>query len=480
MRPALVILLVTTALPAQELTFSQHIAPIVFQNCTSCHRPGEIGPFSLTNYKEVSRKARMIRRVVERGLMPPWNPVAGHGEFEGERRLTRSQIAQIGKWIEQGKKAGDPSLLPSMPTFHDGWRHGKPDLIVKMPKPYPVPADGPDIYRNFVVPVGLAEDRWVRGFELRPGARTVLHHALVNLDTSGRARRQDGTGGVVGFRGMGSSGGSLGIWAVGAAPRMLPEGLAMKLHKGADIVLASHFHLSGKPEQEQTTLGIYFAKEPPKRTIVPLQFPPMWGFAYRIDIPAGKKDYKVRDWEILPADCEAVEVSSHAHMICRDMKATATLPDGKIVKLFYIADWNFNWQGGYTYKAPVALPKGTRIDVEFTYDNSTANKNNPHDPPKRVRVGRETTDEMARVTLTLVPKDEKDAGILRRRLSRMARISTLGARRLIEHDANGDGVLEASELPERHRGLLDSADKNGDGKLDRGELTVTRVRRRRR
>ena len=465
------------SLGAQDVTFTEHIAPIVFNNCTSCHRPGEIGPFQLMTYRDVSKRAKMIRRVTKKRYMPPWNPVKGHGEFLGERRLTGEQIALIDKWIETGKNEGDPKKLPQMLDFAHGWVLGKPDMIVSMEKAFEVPASGPEIYRNFVIPLNLKEDKWVTGYELHPGARTVLHHSLVNFDDTGRARARDSRDGKVGFRGMSGGSGSLGIWAVGATPHKLPDGLAMALPKGSDIVLSSHFHLSGKAEKEETTIGLYFAKKPPTRSLVPLQMPPVWGFFYPIDIPAGEKAYKVRDYAILPADCEVVEVSSHAHYICTDMRAWATLPDGKKLKLFYIADWDFNWQGGYTYKSPIAMPKGTRVEVEFTYDNSKDNPDNPNDPPKRIRAGQQTTDEMARITLTLVPKNEKDAAVMRRKLNRGARMRTMRYRRLMEHDKNGDRSVDASELPDRAKYLLRRLDADGDGKLSDAELETGRRRR---
>lgn len=473
-RSTLLLLGLVCPVTGQDVTFHRDVAPIVFQHCASCHRPGEIGPFPLLTFKQVSRRARMIQRVIEERIMPPWNPEPGHGSFVGERRLTKAQIESFAAWVRGGKIEGDPKDSPALPTFTKGWQLGKPDLIVAMPKAYAVPADGPDIYRNFVVPIELDEDKWVTAFELRPGARTVLHHALVNLDNTGRARQQDGRNGTVGFRGMSSGSGSLGIWAVGAMPHKLPMGLAMPLPKGSDIVLSSHFHPSGKAESERTTLGLYFAKKPPTRSLVPLQLPPMWGFAYRLDIPAGQSDYKVRDFAILPADCEAVEISSHAHTVCRSMRAWAVLPSGASIKLFKIARWNFNWQGGYTYRAPVALPAGTRVHAEFTYDNSKNNPSNPYDPPRRIRAGRETSDEMARITLTLVPKNEADAAPMRKKFNRLARTRTLRYRKMAGLDHDHDGFLSADELPEERKHLMRRLDRDRDGRISFAELETRR------
>src|SRR5262249_27397518 len=188
---------------AAAVTFAEHIAPIVFDHCASCHRPGEVGPFSLLTYNEVRKKARIIRQVTEQRSMPPWHPAPGHGEFRNERRLSDAQIATIKRWVESGMAGGDAKKLPKLPAFTEGWQLGKPDLVVTMSKAYQVPATGRDIYRNFVLPLNLNEDKWVTAIELRPSARKVVHHVLYFLDTSGRARARDGQGGQPGYGGGG-------------------------------------------------------------------------------------------------------------------------------------------------------------------------------------------------------------------------------------------------------------------------------------
>jgi len=266
-------------------TFTQHVAPIVFNNCTSCHRPGQGAPFSLTNYAETRKKGRMIARVTKKRFMPPWHPVKGHGEFKGTLGLTDREIKTLDKWVKAGMPEGNPKKLPAMPKFPSGWQLGTPDMVVKMPRAFPVPAGGPDIYRNFAVPLNLQEDKWVTAIEVRPGDRTVLHHIIFGLDTSGSARESDGRDGRPGFSGMRGGGGrsvgtstsGLGGWAVGGQPNHLPLGLARHLPKGSDLVLRSHFHPSGKKTEEQTTIGLYFTDKAPKRTMVGLQLPPNFG-----------------------------------------------------------------------------------------------------------------------------------------------------------------------------------------------------------
>lgn len=473
-------------------TFATEVAPLVFAKCAACHRPGEAAPFSLLTYDDVKKRAATIREVVESRYMPPWHPDAGWGEFKDALRLTDDEVHTFGAWIDAGTPQGDAARTPPVPTFADGWQLGTPDLVVTMDKAFDVPAGGSDIYRNFTLPLKLDEDEWVTAVEVRPSARKVVHHVLFFLDDSGDARGREGKDGAIGFRGMGfKRSGSLGGWAVGAIPRFLPDGLAMHLPKGTDLVLQTHFHPSGKPEQEKTTVGIWFAKEPPKRTLVGLQLPPLFGRLANLDIPAGEKKYVLKDSLTLPCDTDVISVGGHAHYLGKTMKAVATLPDEKHteVKLFSISDWDFNWQGRYEYAHPPRLPKGTRLDVEITYDNSADNPHNPHHPPQRVTWGVESEDEMGSVSFALVPADEKDAKLLQRATGGFLGSSIGGlvgsgggniADRLAELDANGDGKIQRDEVPEPFRALFDRMDLDGNGEIDAQEIERVRKSRERR
>ncbi|HZY90585.1 MAG TPA: hypothetical protein VFE78_37530 [Gemmataceae bacterium] len=402
-------------LPAQ-VTFSEHVAPIVFNNCTTCHRPGESAPFTLMNYRDVQKRGKTMLRVVERHYMPPWPPAAGFGEFRDERRLDDRQVALLKRWVETGMAVGDPKKLPKLPDFPQGWALGKPDLVVQMDKEYTVPADGPDIYRNFVLPLNLPEDKWVTAVDVKPSARKVVHHLLYFLDGRGEARKRDGKDGQPGFEGMSNflPTGSLGGWAVGATPRPLPNGLAWPLPKGSDLVVQTHFHPSGKVEKETLTVGLYFATKPPTRKLTPISLPPAFARFEALDIPPGKADYTLRDQFTLPMDVDLVGVGSHAHYVGKTMKAVAELPDKSTRRLYHVPDWDFNWQGQYLYKDYVRLPKGTVIRVEITYDNSEDNPRNPSSPPKRIMWGENTTDEMGSVRFLAVAADEKDAPALQK------------------------------------------------------------------
>lgn len=398
-------------------TFSEHIAPLVFQNCTGCHRPGQVAPFTLLNYKDTQKHAKTMLRTMEDRYMPPWHPEKGHGEFRDERRLSDDQIKLFANWVKEGMPEGDPAKVPALPKFPEGWQLGKPDLIVKMDRPFVVPAEGADIYQNFVLPLDIAEDKWVTAVEFRATAPVVLHHILYFTDDSGRARSLAPKEGQPGFPGMTfRPTGSLGGWAVGGIPGHLPDGLALPLKKGSDLVLQTHFHLSGKKEEETIEVGLYFTKDPPKRSLVGLQLPPVFGLFSGIDIPAGKADFKITDSFTLPVDVDLVGVGSHAHYIGKTMKATATLPSGETKNLYSIRDWDFNWQGAYFYKEYVRLPKGTVIRAEITWDNSDKNPRNPSSPPVRVRWGEASYDEMGAITFRTLAVNEGETAKLRETL----------------------------------------------------------------
>ena len=416
---ACVIVLVATAAARQgpagkaaaPPTFAETIAPIVFSNCVSCHRAGEAAPFTLTSYDDVAKRADLIVKVTQSRYMPPWKAVEGHGEFLDERRLTDTQIAAIRDWAAAGKPRGDMSKLPPLPTFTDGWQLGKPDLILEMPTAFSVPATGPDIYRNFAIPTGLTEDKWVRAIEFRPSARRAVHHALFSFVRGGAVAKLEGRGGKPGFGGAMpvalvpgfQPAGDLGTWAVGTTPRNFPAGIARRLVKDSDLIIQTHFHPTGKEETEKSTVGIYFADGPPEKRVMTPGIPGFFGALAGIDIPPGEKAFKITGTLPIGRDMHAVSVMAHAHYLGKEIKADATLPDGSTKPLLYIQDWDFNWQDRYDYKEPVFLPKGTRIDISISYDNSADNPRNPCNPPRRVQWGTGSFDEMGSVNFMMVP-----------------------------------------------------------------------------
>jgi hypothetical protein len=406
--------------PPARITFSDAIAPIVHSQCVTCHRPGEAAPFSLITYDDVKKRAKTIVEVTQSRVMPPWQATHGAGEFVGERRLSHAQIDAFRRWHADGMPKGDLSKVPPPPSFVEGWQLGTPDLILEMPVAYDVPASGPDAYRSFAIPTGLTEDRWVRAVEFRPRARKAVHHALFAYARAGavakaEADKADGKPGIGGlapvtwFPGFAPAG-DLGAWTVGATPGFLPDGLARSLPKGTDFVVQLHVHPTGKPETERAQIGLYFTDKQPDRGLFTLATPGLFGLLKGIDIPPGAKDYVLDGTLTMGIDMRIMSVTAHAHYLGKEIKAVATLPDGTERTLLWIPDWDFNWQDQYFYKDPPVLPKGTRIDVRLTYDNSADNPRNPNSPPKRVQWGEESSDEMGSVQFLAVaanPEDEE-------------------------------------------------------------------------
>ncbi len=401
--------------PSGKVTLNRPIAPLVVKNCSCCHRPGEAAPFPLLSYQDVAKRGRIVAQVTQSHVMPPWKAEAGSYPFKDERRLNASEIALIEEWVRQGMPEGEASDAPAPPKFASGWMLGEPDLIVEMPAAYHVPADGPDIYRNIAVPLGLAEDKWIAAIDMKPSARSAVHHVLYFADPGGTAHSRAPQGAAPGFTGMrpGGEAEPLGGWAVGAQPHMEPEGLALPVKAGSDFIVQYHFHPTGKPEAEKSVIGFYFAKKPPARTLVSIQLPPTYSLFSGLDIPPGEKDLTIRDSYTLPVAMDAVSIGAHAHYIGKELKMTATLPSGEVKTLLWIRDWDFSWQDRYFFQQLVPLPKGTRLDAEVHWDNTVDNPRNPSNPPVRVAWGEQSRDEMGSVTLVGVPHDEADLALLR-------------------------------------------------------------------
>jgi len=400
---------------ADEVTFNKHVAPILWKNCASCHRPGEVGPFSLLTYKDAAKRADFLAEITADRRMPPWKAEVNFGDFHDVRRLSDADIKTLAAWAKGGAKEGDAKDLPPLPKFPEGWQLGKPDLVLEMPEEFEIPADGRDIYRNFVLPSGVTEDRTVSAVEFRPGNRRVVHHALFFLDSSGQARKKDEAEKGPGYSTFGGIGftptGGLGGWAPGAAPRFLPDGIGKMMKKDSDLVLQIHYHPSGKAEKDRSTVGIYFTKKPAEKVVAALPL-----LKRSLKIEPGEKRHKETVSFTLPVDVEVVGITPHMHLVGKEMKVKAVLPDGKEQGLVWIKDWDFNWQDQYLYTKPVALPKGTKLELEAYYDNSKDNPRNPNDPPKVVRWGEQTTDEMCLCGLQVVTKDRADTLTLYREL----------------------------------------------------------------
>jgi peroxiredoxin len=375
------------------VTYTRDIAPILQANCVACHRDGEVAPFALVSYPDAAKRARQIVRVTQSRFMPPWKPEPEFGHFLNERRLSERELALVKEWADADAPEGAAADLPLPAQFTEGWQYGEPDLVVKMDEPFEVPAGGRDIFRNFVIPVELTEDKLVSLAEFRPGNRRVVHHALFFLDRSGAARKKDAADPGPGYGSFGGPGflpsGSIGGWAPGGAPQPLREGMGRQLQKGSDLVLQIHYHPSGKVELDQSSIGIHFVKQKSQKAVIPISI-----IDRRLYMAPGADHYTMAGSYTLPVETTMVVVIPHMHLLGREAKATATLPDGTVEPLVWIKDWDFNWQDQYHLAQPRTFPKGTRLDYEAAYDNSENNALNPNSPPKEVAWGEETTDEM--------------------------------------------------------------------------------------
>ena len=453
---------------ARAVTFNE-IAPILFDNCASCHRPIEDGrlrqgsggqatselaspkplaeagsaddpicvagaPFSVLDYEAVRRYARAIASAVERRTMPPWLPEPGHGAFAGERRLTDDQIALIAKWVENGAPRGNPADVPKPPTFSGGWQLGTPDLVLTLPEPYVLqpfdPAQGRpgsrDVFRNFVVPVPITTRRYVRAVEFRADRPQVLHHADLAIDLGRVSRVLDRAEPGPGFATMdGGQVYNVYGWTPGKVPVMEAADNAWTLEPGTDFVLLLHMIAGAKSETVQPSIGLFFSDTPPTRTPISVKLE-----AHGIAIPAGESNYVVEDSYVLPVDVEAVSIYPHAHYLGKEMRGTATLPDGSQKDLLWIRRWDFRWQDRYRYQSPVVLPRGTRLSMRFTYDNSAANPNNRTRPPQRVRSGPRSNDEMGQLWIEVVPRRAEDAAILNADFTRRSLLAAIASAEL--------------------------------------------------
>jgi len=391
--------------PAQ-VTFNRDIAPIIFRSCSTCHRPGEAAPFSLLNFSDAKKHARQIVDVTQSRAMPPWLPEPQKLKFADEMRLADSEINLIRQWVEQGAIEGAPADLPPPPKFVEGWRLGQPDLVLTAIKPLTLPPSGTDTYWNFIFPVPIQETRWVKAVEIRPGDKRYVHHANILVDRAGSLRQRESAPGA-GFGGMEiriesqvfDPDSHLLFWKPGTIPYVEPEGMALRLDKGTDLVLNTHLQPSGKPEVIQPSIGLYFT--PRAATKVPMLL--QLENDAKLDIPAGQKDFLVTDEFTLPIDVELMAIYPHAHYLGRDIQALATLPGGTTETLIHIPHWNLNWQAVYRYLEPVRLPKGTKVSLRYVYDNSEENPLNPNHPPARVMGGNRSSDEMCHLWLQVLP-----------------------------------------------------------------------------
>jgi tetratricopeptide (TPR) repeat protein len=394
-------------------TFTRDVAPILFRHCTTCHHPAGSAPFSLLTYDDARSRARLIADVTGRRFMPPWKPEAGDVELAGARRMTDEEISILARWAADGVPLGPISDLPAPPTWTTGWQLGTPDLVVRMPSAFELGADGPDLYRTFVLAIDVDALRYVRAIEFEPGAsQRAVHHATILVDRTAASRQRDLEDPAPGYDGGFApsadypDGHFLG-WARGQQPAAEVSSPPWTLHPGSDLVVQLHLKPTGKPEPVRIAVGLFFTADAPQRVLTMLRLG-----RQDIDIPAGAARHAVVDSFVLPADVDLYAVQPHAHYRATSVTATATLPDGARRRLISIPDWDFDWQDRYSYVEPVRLPRGSTVSMQFVFDNSVSNRRNPDFPPRRVRWGQSSHDEMAELMLQLAPRSAADLPVL--------------------------------------------------------------------
>jgi hypothetical protein len=402
-------------------TFSKDVAPILYKNCTNCHRPGEIGPMSLLSYQDARPWAKSIATRVAAGTMPPWHADPTYGEFSNDRRLSEKDRAVILAWASQGAPEGNPQDLPSAPQYTDGWQLGKPDAVFAMGEDYPVPPSGTIEYKYFEVPTNFTEDKFVQAFEVRPGDRSVVHHVIVfarqppKPAPAGEAKQGEAKPKpkppIEFAPGMdipkdeevaaakrapandrpepkGNPGAFVAAFAPGQAVRVYQEGTAIRIPAGATLIFQMHYTASGKATTDRTKIGMTFAKAKPRQEVIVAAL-----LNGNFTLPAGSPDTRVDAQMTLNRDMTVWSILPHTHVRGKRWQVAATYPDGHTEMLLAVPRYDFNWQTDYVYKQPLKLPAGTKVTTSAWYDNSAANKSNP-DPTADVHWGDQTWQEM--------------------------------------------------------------------------------------
>lgn len=371
-----------TRAPAAPLTFHKNVEAIFQRRCVTCHRPGEIGPFSLLKYETAKANARTIKQVVGERRMPPWQADPKTGEWLNDRHLSDAEIATISSWVDTGALEGDPADAPPPSQLVEGWQIGTPDTIYRIPQPQKVKAEGSMPYAYIEVPTELEEDRWIQAMEVRATARAAVHHILVFVKYP--KDRKDEQPVIDG----GLLNGYFAVMVPGESPTVYRDGMGKKLPAGARLVFQIHYTPTGKVLEDQSMIGIVWAKKPATQEVVTRGI-----VNQTIRIPAGAPDHEETASFQFENDAKILSFLPHMHLRGKAFKYVKIDPDGKKEVLLDIPAYDFNWQTSYILKEPLLVKKGTRIKVYARYDNSANNPANP-DPTKRVRFGEQTWQEM--------------------------------------------------------------------------------------
>ncbi len=356
-------------------TFAEDVAPILFDHCVDCHRPGEIAPMSLLSYEDARPWAKSIASQVRQREMPPWSGDSDKRVWSNDISLTEAEIATIVGWAESGARSGNLAAMPETPTFSNTWKLGEPDYIIELSEVH-VPAEGEDLFPQEWIDVHIDEPKWIRAIEFLPGDRRVAHHLQSTFTTS------------AGGNSIGSKVSILGIWTAGMPPYVFPEGNGRVIRPGARVLIDSHYHPMGEAATDRTKIGLYFGEGDLKREVFTI---PVANTGIRI--PPGDPNHEELAFYDFDRDLEILAFSPHMHVRGKAMRYDLTYPDGTKETLLDVPNYDYNWQWLYYPTEPIQVPKGSRLDVTAAWDNSADNVANP-DPGKEIRYRGDTFNEM--------------------------------------------------------------------------------------
>ncbi|MCI4671701.1 MAG: T9SS type A sorting domain-containing protein [Bacteroidia bacterium] len=394
-----------------QVTFTKDIAPIIYNNCTPCHRPGEIGPMPFTNYNEVMNWGGMIAYVTDINYMPPWKTDRNFSTFQGERFLTATQKQLIQDWVNAGMPQGNPNDEPALPTFPQGSQLGEPDLVISFSEAFQHKGNNKDQYQNFVLPTNLTEDKILKAIELRPGNSRIVHHSLFAMDTTGNARVLDSLSPEYGYDGFGGFvvdvADNFPGYVPGSKAFLYPNAIGQRIYKNSDIVVQMHYAPTSVAQSDSSTINLFFAdsNEVINRQVM---IEVMQPFSSRTSLgePFSIPPNQVKTFHgtlFVPFDVSLMGIGPHMHLLGTGWEVFAVKPNGDTTNLISIPDWDFNWQGIYFYKNFQILEAGSIIHAYATYDNTSSNPLNPNNPPTRVSWGEGTSDEMYYLPILFVP-----------------------------------------------------------------------------
>jgi Copper type II ascorbate-dependent monooxygenase, N-terminal domain/Copper type II ascorbate-dependent monooxygenase, C-terminal domain len=390
-------------------TYSKEVSRIFQAKCQQCHRDNDIAPFALKDYDTAVAWSEDIARVVTDRIMPPWKPVAGHGDFRDSFALTDDDRQTILDWVAAGTPQGDPADMPDPLPDRGQWVLGDPDLVLPMTQEFNVPR-GKDVYRCFVLPGTFDTTQYASAFDVVPGDRKLVHHVLLFADTKGEAAKLDGQDGQPGYDCFGSPGISLSInsvlagWAPGQRPHFLPDGIGVELPKNSQIVMQVHYYPIGRSGVDLTRVGVYFSKVDIQQRLFNI---PVLNTSFKIEANADSQQVNAT-FPVLPfLDGKVISVYPHMHLLGTKINVEVTDSTQNTRPMIYIDNWDFNWQGPYTYVDPLVVKSGSTIKLTCTYNNSDSNPKNPNNPIVPVGWGERTTDEMCLAFLGVTLDYEK-------------------------------------------------------------------------